>query len=95
MINKKDILLLWVLVIMVVFLTIVGIGTYMVNKANEEKELIKPFKMLKGDATYEMKCLDGYAYILYKERNSVSISQMMIDNSSSSDRPRLAHCKED
>lgn len=92
MLNKKD--FLWALVIMVIFLGIVVIDTIYYNKVNEEKDLIKPFKILKGDGVYEMKCLDGYVYILYKERNSISISQMMIDSGSIS-RARLAHCKED
>lgn len=93
MLNKRDLILS--LLILSVFIALVGVYSYYEAKDAEEKELIKPFKILKGDGTYELKCLDGYEYILYKERNNVSISQMMIDGGSRSDRARLRHCKED
>ena len=92
MLNRRD--MIKALLLMLVFLTTVSVSCYYIDKDNNEKELMIPFKMLKGDATYEMRCLDGYAYIIYKERSNVSISQMMIDNGYNT-RPRLAHCKED
>lgn len=93
MLNRNDVR--WAVIITSIFLGIVVTGTMYFNNVNYEKNLVKPFKLIKGDATYEMRCLDGYAYLLYKERNNASITQMLIDNGSSSDRARLAHCKED
>ena len=84
-----------IVLIIITFLVIIAFVLIKVDEKYYEESIIKPFKIIKGDATYEMRCLDGYAYLLYKERNNASITQMLIDNGSSSDRARLAHCKED